>query len=153
VIWRPLRKEQPTVPIPLRSTVPDIGPMLSHRVQIVRLALAGKTMTEICQQMRHSPAAVANYLATFTRVAQLAKQNCSQSDLFLLRRGRGLIECYLELLNKRMPAKTRLRLPAQRTAFARLREREKKSARRRTAMNPKNRLPPQKDFAPMLEKS
>jgi len=63
--------------------------MLSHRVQIVRLALAGKTMTEICQQMRHSPAAVANYLATFTRVAQLAKQKLQPSQIsFLLRRGR-----------------------------------------------------------------
>jgi hypothetical protein len=96
-----LRKQQPTVPIPLRSTVHDIGPMLSHRVQIVRLALEGKTMTEICQQMRHSPAAVANYLATFTRVAQLAAQKLQPSQIaFLLRRGRGLIEHYLELLKE-----------------------------------------------------
>lgn len=96
-----LRKQQPAVPIPLRSTVHDIGPMLSHRVQIVRLALEGKTMTEICQQMRHSPAAVANYLATFTRVAQLAAQKLRPSQIaFLLRRGRGLIERYLELLKE-----------------------------------------------------
>lgn len=96
-----LRKQQPTVPVPLRSTVHDIGPMLSHRVQIVRLALEGKTMTEICQQMRHSPAAVANYLATFTRVAQLAAQKLQPSQIaFLLRRGRGLIERYLELLKE-----------------------------------------------------
>lgn len=96
-----LRKQQPSVPIPLRSTVHDIGPMLSHRVQIVRLALEGKTMTEICQQMRHSPAAVANYLATFTRVAQLAAQKLRSSQIaFLLRRGCGLIERYLELLKE-----------------------------------------------------
>jgi hypothetical protein len=96
-----LRKQQPLMPIPLRSTVHDIGPMLSHRVQIVRLALEGKTMTEICQQMRHSPAAVANYLATFTRVAQLAVQKLRPSQIaFLLRRGRGLIERYLELLKE-----------------------------------------------------
>jgi hypothetical protein len=96
-----LRKQQPSLPIPLRSTVHDIGPMLSHRVQIVRLALEGKTMTEICQQMRHSPAAVANYVATFTRVAQLAAQKLQPSQIaFLLRRGRGLIERYLELLKE-----------------------------------------------------
>ena len=96
-----LRKQQPLMPIPLRSTVHDIGPMLSHRVQIVRLALEGKTMTEICQQMRHSPTAVANYLATFTRVAQLAVQKLRPSQIaFLLRRGRGLIERYLELLKE-----------------------------------------------------
>lgn len=96
-----LRQQQPQVPIPLRSTVHDIGPMLTHRVEIVRLALAGKTMTQICQLMRHSPAAVANYLATFTRVAQLAARQLHPSQIaFLLQRGRGLIERYLDLLNE-----------------------------------------------------
>ena len=94
-----LRKQDPAPPVPLRSTVHDIGPLLSHRVQIVQLALEGKTMTEICQQMRHSPAAVANYLSTFTRVAQLAEKKLAPAQIaFLLHRGRGLIERYLELL-------------------------------------------------------
>lgn len=96
-----LRKQQPNVPVPLRSTVHDIGPMLSHRVQIVRLALEGKTMSEICHQMQHSAAAVANYISTFTRVAQLATQKLQPAQIaFLLRRGRGLIERYLELLKE-----------------------------------------------------
>ena len=96
-----LRKQQPPVPIPLRSTVHDIGPVLTHRVEIVRLALTGKTMTQICQSMRHSPAAVANYLATFTRVAQLAARQLPASQIaFLLQRGPGLIERYLELLHQ-----------------------------------------------------
>jgi len=55
-----LREKDSTVPLPLRGTVHDIGPVLTHRVQIVRLALEGKTMTQIGQIMRHSPAAVAN---------------------------------------------------------------------------------------------
>jgi DNA-binding NarL/FixJ family response regulator len=96
-----LRKQDPSAPLPLRSTVHDIGPLLSHRVQIVRLALEGKTMTEICQQMRHSPSAVANYLSTFTRVVQLAEKKLATAQIaFLLRRGRGLIERYLELLRE-----------------------------------------------------
>jgi hypothetical protein len=96
-----IRQQQPEVAVPLRSTVQDIGPLLSHRVQIVRLALAGKTMTEICRQMRHSSAAVANYLSTFTRVAQLADKNLGSSQIaFLLHRGRGLVERYLELLSE-----------------------------------------------------
>ncbi|NIP84979.1 MAG: DUF1670 domain-containing protein, partial [Planctomycetales bacterium] len=32
-------------PLPLRSTIHDIGPVLSHRVEVVRLALEGKTTT------------------------------------------------------------------------------------------------------------
>jgi len=96
-----LRKADPEVPIPLRSTVHDIGPVLTHRTQIVRLALEGKTTSQICQIMRHSPGAVANYVSTFTRCAQLAKENMQAGQIaFLLRRGKGLVERYLELLKE-----------------------------------------------------
>jgi hypothetical protein len=94
-----IRKQTPQLPVPLRSTVQDIGPVLTHRVQIVQLALEGKTMSEICRSMRHSPQAVANYLSTFTRVAQLAARQMQASQIaFLLGRGRSLIDRYLELL-------------------------------------------------------
>lgn len=86
-------------PLPLRSTVQDIGPVLTHRVEVVRLALEGKTTTQICDILRHSPEAVANYLGTFTRCAQLSRQGFEAGQIaFLLRRGRGLMERYLELL-------------------------------------------------------
>lgn len=94
-----LRKAEPKVPIPLRSMVQDMGPVLTHRVQIVRLALEGKTMTQICQRMHHSPAAVANYLSTFTRTAQLHEKQMAPSQIaFLLDRSMGLIQSYLQLL-------------------------------------------------------
>lgn len=94
-----LRSVDANAPIPLRGTVQDIGPVLTHRVQIVRLALQGKTMTQICQRMHHSPAAVANYLSTFTRTAQLHAKDMAPSQIaFLLNRSRGLIDNYLDLL-------------------------------------------------------
>jgi hypothetical protein len=96
---RALRRADGDAVIPLRGTVQDIGPVLTHRVQIVRLALQGKTMTQICQRMHHSPAAVANYLSTFTRCAQLHEKNITPSQIaFLLDRSRGLIDSYLDLL-------------------------------------------------------
>lgn len=101
-----LRSKQPLTPVPLRSTVQDIGPVLTHRVQIVRLALEGKTTTQICRIMRHSPAAVANYLSTFVRCAQLDEQKMEAGQMaFLLRRGRGLIQKYLDLLAECRPDK------------------------------------------------
>ena len=96
-----LRKQDPQTLIPLRSMVHDIGPVLTHRVQIVRLALEGKTTSQICQIMRHSPMAVANYVSTFTRVAQLAEKKMQAGQIaFLLRRGVGLIKQYLKLLEE-----------------------------------------------------
>jgi hypothetical protein len=94
-----LRSTQPDVVIPLRSTVQDIGPVLTHRTKIVRLALEGKTMTEICQFMHHSPQAISNYLSTFIRCAQLAQKKMEPGQIaFLLRRGKRLVQQYLDLL-------------------------------------------------------
>ena len=96
-----LRGENPKTPIPLRSMVHDIGPVLTHRTQIVRLALEGKTTSQVCAIMRHSPAAVANYVSTFTRCAQLAEDDMEAGQIaFLLRRGKGLIRHYLDLLEE-----------------------------------------------------
>jgi predicted transcriptional regulator len=102
-----LRKHHAELPLPLRSTVQDIGPVLTHRIEIVRLALAGKTMSQICQTMRHSPAAVSNYLQTFTRVAQLHERQLQSNQIaFLLHRGRSLVEKYLALLEECKTNKT-----------------------------------------------
>ena len=93
-----LRREQPDLLVPLRSIMQDIGPMLTHRELIVRHALEGKTTTQICRVTHHSPAAVANYLSTFTRCVQLSRQGIHPAQIaFLLRRGRGLVERYLAL--------------------------------------------------------
>jgi DNA-binding CsgD family transcriptional regulator len=94
-----VRQAHPDVLIPMRSTLHDLGPVLTHRVQIVRLALQGKTTSQICQIMHHSPEAVANYLSTFTRCAQLAREQMQVGQIaFLLRRGPALIRSYLDLL-------------------------------------------------------
>jgi hypothetical protein len=62
------------------------------------LALQGKPTTEICCILRRSPAAVANYLSTLTRFAQLPQRQLHPSQIaFLLRRGRALIHQYLDL--------------------------------------------------------
>jgi DNA-binding CsgD family transcriptional regulator len=74
---------------------------LTHRVETIRLALQGKTTTQICQTLRHSPQAVANYLSTFTRCAQLADKGMQVGQIaFLLNRGESLIQRYLELLKE-----------------------------------------------------
>jgi hypothetical protein len=96
-----LRQTNPETPIPLRSTVHDIGPVLTHRVRIVRLALEGLTTTEIQRRARHSAPAIANYLSTFTRCTQLARRDMQAGQIaFLLRRSRKLVEEYIDLLHE-----------------------------------------------------
>jgi len=94
-------RRTPGLVIPLRSTVHDIGPVLTHRTQIVRLALEGKTTTQICTTTHHCPQAVRNYLSTFERCVHLARKDMQIGQIaFLLRRGKGLIRQYLDLLNE-----------------------------------------------------
>ena len=96
-----VRQAHPDVLIPMRSTLHDLGPVLTHRTQIIRWALQGKTTTQICQIMHHSPEAVANYLSTFTRCVQLARQKMQVGQIaFLLRRGPSLIRAYLQILDE-----------------------------------------------------
>lgn len=86
--------------LPLRGTVHDIGPVLTHRTEIVRLALAGRTMSEISLAMRHSPAAIANYLQTFLRIVRLVRENIAPAQIaYLLGRGPSLVHKYIELYN------------------------------------------------------
>jgi hypothetical protein len=95
------RQAHPDVLIPMRSTLHDLGPVLTHRTQIVRLALQGKTTSQICQIMHHSPEAVANYSSTFTRCAQLASKQLQTGQIaFLLRRGVSLVKAYLQILEE-----------------------------------------------------
>lgn len=95
-----LRAQRPDDPLPIRSLRHDIGPVLTHRVEIVRLALDGCTTTEICDRLHHSPGAVANYLSTFARCALLARKGMQEGQIaFLLRRGRSLVRQYLDLID------------------------------------------------------
>ncbi|MEE9295601.1 MAG: DUF1670 domain-containing protein [Phycisphaerae bacterium] len=96
-----LRQTNPETPIPLRSTVHDISPVLTRRVRIVSLALEGLTTTEIQRRARHSVSSIDNYLSTFTRCAQLARRDMQAGQIgFLLRRSRKLVEEYIDLLHE-----------------------------------------------------
>jgi len=95
-----LRENKPDTPVPLRSNVHDIGPVLTHREQIIDHALTGKTTSEICAVMHHSPEAVANYLGTFTRCVFLSRQGLHVAQIaYLLGHGRSLIESYLQIID------------------------------------------------------
>lgn len=96
-----LREAHPEMPIPLRSIRQDIGPVLTHRVRIVKLALTGRTEHQIATRTAHSMEAVANYVSTFVRTAQLSEQGVDPHEIsFLLDRSETLITQYLKLLRE-----------------------------------------------------
>ncbi|HEX7126780.1 MAG TPA: DUF1670 domain-containing protein [Thermodesulfobacteriota bacterium] len=58
--------------LPTRGQQKDIGPVLTHQVEAVRMAIEGKPTWEIARRILHPPRAIERYLATFARVVALA---------------------------------------------------------------------------------
>jgi hypothetical protein len=96
---RAIREENPESWIPIRSTVHSIGPLVSSRVRVARLALEGRTTPEICQIMGFPSEAVAGNLAAFIRCAQLSRRGVRPAQIaFQIGRGESLVRSFLELV-------------------------------------------------------
>ncbi len=60
--------------VPTRGQQRDIGPAVSHKLQIVKRYLRGDSLTQISQQMRHGIGSMERYLQTFRQVAIMTRE-------------------------------------------------------------------------------
>jgi hypothetical protein len=67
--------------VPTRGQQKDIGPGISHRVEIVRLYIERQTYTEIERRMKHSLTAIKRYIVTFSRVAYLTEKSYPTKEI------------------------------------------------------------------------
>ena len=95
-----VRKANPDVLIPMHSTLSDIGPVLTHRVQIIKLALQGKTTSEICRVVRRSSRSRREISVHFHPLCPARHQPKMEVGqiAFLLRRGSSLVQARVDLL-------------------------------------------------------
>jgi hypothetical protein len=70
--------------VPTRGQQKDIGPGVSHRVEIVKLYIERKTYTQIEKIMKHSLGAIKRYILTFSRVAYLTEKEYSIKEISFL---------------------------------------------------------------------
>ena len=85
-------RQQALVP-PLRSTVQDIGRVLTHRCQIVSLWLEGQEYSDIARRSHHSISAVAQYVDKFKRSVSLLDSGFdTATTAFLARLSIPLVE-------------------------------------------------------------
>jgi hypothetical protein len=88
----------------------DMGPGLSHKSIILDLYFKGYSFTEIELKTNHSETSVKRYLADFTQIATLYKQNFSHNQIRLIaqksdrivREYIQLYDIYYKLDNKRL---------------------------------------------------
>ncbi len=100
------------ISVPLRGQQADIGRTVSHKVQVIRLALQRRLPHEIAQRLHHSVEAVERYLTDFTAVATLLAEGWPVETISFVRRlSLGLVREYAALYQD---AQT----PEQRAALA-----------------------------------
>ena len=81
-----------------RGTKHDMGPGLSHKTIILDLYFNGYTFSEIELKTNHSETSVKRYLADFTQVALLYKQNFSHQQIRLIaKKSDRLVREYTQL--------------------------------------------------------
>jgi hypothetical protein len=89
------------ITVPLRSQQKDAGRALSHRVQAVELYLKRCTFTQIRERMRHSLAAIANYVITFALVVAHTRDQHSVDEIaFLMQISPALVREYQGLYER-----------------------------------------------------
>jgi hypothetical protein len=86
------------IAVPTRGQQQDIGPGLTHRVQAVRLYLAGLEANEIARRIYHTLSSIENYITTFARVVILANKGYADDEIaFVIRRSGPLVAAYRKL--------------------------------------------------------
>lgn len=92
--------------LPHRGSVQDIGPTLSHKVEVARLLEAGYLEPEICHKLSpvHDLRSVERYAQTYKNVLKLLDGGFAPSDIAgILALSNRLVETYVELVREHHP--------------------------------------------------
>lgn len=100
-------QEQDDRLLPTRGVVHDLGPTISHKVEVIRLFEAGYLEPEIARKLSpvHSLGSVERYVQMYKNVLKLLQRGFSLDDTAsILDIGSGLVAAYIELVNEHHPA-------------------------------------------------
>ncbi len=86
--------------LPLRGTVHDASPKITHKAKIVQLYLGGHLPTEIARMTNHSLEAVEHYLRDFELVRELWPRYDVEQIARLMQRGQRVVDQYIEILRQ-----------------------------------------------------
>jgi hypothetical protein len=88
--------------LPLRGIVEDCSSATSHKAEIIKLHLEGKTTSEIATQTHHRPKSVERYVRRFNQVRECVRYLDKTPNAAVIARilgiGEKLARAYLELL-------------------------------------------------------
>jgi len=100
-------QEQDDRLLPTRGVVHDLGPTISHKVDVIRLFEAGYLEPEIAQKLSpvHSLSSVERYVQTYKNVLKLSQRGFSSDGIAsILDIGHRLVAAYVELVDEHHPS-------------------------------------------------
>ena len=92
--------------LPYRGAVQDIGPTLSHKVEVARLLEAGYLEPEICRMLSpvHNLRSVENYAQNYKNVLKLLDHGFAPEEISgILSLSRRLVDQYIQIVKEHHP--------------------------------------------------
>ena len=92
--------------LPCRGSVQDIGPTLSHKVEVARLLEAGYLEPEICHKLSpvHDLRSVERYAQTYKNVLKLLERGLAPNEISgILSLSNRLLSTYIEIVKEHHP--------------------------------------------------
>jgi hypothetical protein len=89
--------------IPIRGTVHDIGPAVSHKAEVIRRFLRGQSPADIARQLNHTQEAVDAYIKDYEVTRKLVQRFPPEDIPALSRRSMSLVKEHLKLIRQYEP--------------------------------------------------
>ena len=92
--------------LPYRGAVQDVGPTLSHKVEVARLLEAGYLEPEICRMLSpvHNLRSVENYAQSYKNVLKLLERGFAPEEISgILSLSRRLVDQYIQIVKEHHP--------------------------------------------------
>ena len=96
-------EQQHKTTLPLRGTVHDIGPSVSHKTEVVRRYLRGESPADIARQLNHTQKAVDIYIKDYEAIRKLAQKFPIKDIPALSRRSMSLVKEHIKLIRQYEP--------------------------------------------------
>ena len=96
-------EEQQQTTIPLRGTVHDLGPAVSHKAEVVRRYLRGQSPADIARDLNHSQKAVDIYIKDYEVTRKLVSRFALHEIPSLSKRASSVVKEHVKLIRQYEP--------------------------------------------------
>lgn len=96
-------QQQQQITLPLRGTVHDIGPAVSHKAEVIRRFLRGQSPADIAYDLNHTQQAVDTYIKDYEVTRKLAQKFPIKDIPALSRRSISLVKEHIKLIRQYEP--------------------------------------------------